>query len=118
MFNKVCACLLGFSLLLPIQAVGAFRLDSGETISDPTQPGDWRVQNSVRAITRNYKLNYILNADGRKLAMINGQKVGEGDMVSGARVLRIREGEVSVLVDGQRRTLTLGTGKGVKKSAQ
>jgi hypothetical protein len=51
------------------------------------------------------RLSAISERDGRPIAVVNDRVVGEGDTVSGARVVRIAPTEVDVEVDGARRTL-------------
>jgi len=104
-------CLL---LISSVSVAKSYRLPSGELLSDPTMPHDWLRPKKIEAKTKQFKLNYILNADTRKQAMVNGQKVVEGDYVSGAKILRIQEGAVTLLVDGQRRTLRMNKGRGIK----
>lgn len=53
------------------------------------------------------KLQGILFHPSRPTAMINGKTVGIGDLVSGARVLRIDRQEVAVERDGKTEILTL-----------
>ncbi len=113
-FKFAGALLLLITVTLPIQAKTSLTLDSGEVLHDPTKPADWRASRPAKAVARQYKLNYILNADGRKMAMINGQRVSVGDYVSGAKVLAISEGSVSLMVDGQRRTLRVSGATGIK----
>ncbi len=114
MFKQLGILSLLFALSVPIQAKSTFTLENGEQLQDPTKPADWQAKRRVKAVAKNFKLNYILNADGRKLAMINGQKVSVGDFVSGAKVLAISEGAVSLLVDGERRTLRVNRSSGLK----
>ncbi|MDX1452179.1 MAG: hypothetical protein R3183_06440 [Oleiphilaceae bacterium] len=114
MFKHIYLFGLLLALALPIQAKTTFTLANGEQLVDPTKPHGWRASQPAKAVARNYKLNYILKADGRAMAMINGQRVAEGDYVSGARVLSIRDTSVSLLVEGQRRTLHVAGSSGMK----
>ena len=66
-------------------------LDSGEVLKDPTQPSDWAKPKQINKAKRVYKLNYLLVANDRKQAIINGVPVGEGDSVNGAKVIKIAE---------------------------
>jgi len=93
-----------------------YHLPSGEALSDPTMPHGWQPRKKSSAKARHFKLNYILNASTRKQAMVNGQKVTEGDSVSGAKVLRIQEGAVTLLVNGQHRTLRMNKYRGIKQA--
>ena len=77
-----------------ISVASAKTLPSGEVLKDPTQPADWAKPKKVDRVKRSYKLNYLLYADDRKQAIINGQSVVEGDRVSGAKVMKISENSV------------------------
>ena len=57
------------------------------------------------ARTIDLRLSAISERDGRPVAVVNDRLVGEGDIVEGARVVRIAPTEVDVEVDGARRTL-------------
>ena len=114
MYKRAGLFLLLFAVTLPIQAKTSLKLESGEVLQDPTKPADWRASRPAKTVAKQFKRNYILNADGRQRAMINGQRVSVGDTVSGARVLNITEGAVVLLVDGQRRTLRVNNAAGFK----
>lgn len=109
---------LGTSLVSPVVAANkTYQLTSGETISDPTMPAGWGARASSGGKKTVYKLNYILNAHERKQAIVNGKKVTEGDVVAGARVLRISDAEVVLSVNGKRQTLRVNKKrKGIKQS--
>ncbi len=94
-----------------------YQLPNGEVLQDPTRPAGWSTRKAAPKASRTYKLNYILHADGRKQAMINGQKVSEGDYVSGARVIRIREEAVTIEYDGRMQDLRVHKVSGFKKSS-
>lgn len=69
---------------------------NGEVLKDPTQPSDWAKPKKVSRVKQSYKLNYLLYADDRKQAIINGKSVVEGDQVSGAKVINISENSVTL----------------------
>ncbi len=71
-------------------------LSNGEVLKDPTQPSDWAKPKTVSQVKRSYKLNYLLYADDRRQAIINGKSVVEGDRVSGAKVMKISENSVTL----------------------
>lgn len=104
----ICVCIftLVFGSTAPVLASSAnYKLVTGETISDPTRPANWRTKKAAKGKQQTYKLNYILNADERKQAIVNGKKVTVGDWVAGAKVLRINDSGVVLSVDGQQQTL-------------
>ncbi len=74
-------------------------LADGETLKDPTQPVDWAKPKQRATAKQSYKLNYLLYASERKQAIINGKSVTVGDHVSGAKVLKITESSVHLLVN-------------------
>lgn len=76
------------------------------TWRDPTQPLNTPSQ-SAAASPDNLVLNSVLLSTARKLAVINGESVGENDTVAGARVLRILEDRVIVRYRGEEQVLLL-----------
>ncbi len=93
-----------------------YRLPDGEQLTDPTRPSGWRAAPAGKSVAQVFTLNYVINTDSRRQAMINGQKVEEGGRVNGARVLRINEDSVVVSVNGQQQTLRINAIKGFRKS--
>lgn len=118
MFKRVLKTGVTWLLLSSLShaATGTFTLPSGATLQDPTRPADWQ---TVRAATaepaKQFQLNYILSSNERSQAMINGQRVGEGDRINGARVVRITAESVTLNVDGQQRVLRTQNRKAIKK---
>lgn len=55
----------------------------------------------------NYKLQSILIGPSRRLAMINGQIVGTGSSIQGARVLAIDKNHVVLFYAGRKKILYL-----------
>ena len=78
---------------------GTMTLPDGEKLKDPTQPFDWAKPKQRAKPKQSYKLNYLLYASERKQAIINGKSVTVGDHVSGAKVLKITESSVHLLVN-------------------
>lgn len=72
---------------------------SAVKLSDPTRPLQETVstQRELPAL----KLNSVLISKQRRLAVINGQTVAEGEQVSGAKVLRISSDRVQLQRAGQ-----------------
>jgi MSHA biogenesis protein MshK len=92
------ACLYHAVLVVAgLLAVPAF----GENLPDPTRPSGAAYADENMGNTHSGPvLQSVLTSAGRKLAIINGQTVKQGDMIGNARVARIGEGEV-VLVQGK-----------------
>lgn len=79
-------------------------------LTDPTQPATRQKTvntNSVSTVVHSWKLESILVAPNRRVAVINGKLVSEGEYVDGARVIRIRALDVLVQTPNKRITLQL-----------
>ena len=79
-----------------------------EVLRDPTRP--YTAPEHSPAAPVRYAVNAIINSDQRRLAIVNGRRVGIGDTVDGAEVKAIHKSEVVLLVDGREKTLTLNRG--------
>ena len=90
-------------------------LPSGEVLKDPTRPHGGTKQIESKAPSQ-YTLSYILNSNSRRLAVINGRQLGEGDRVGGARVVRISAQSVVLSENGERRTLSIKPAYSIKKT--
>ena len=82
---------------------------SGSALIDPTRPATYSTTAPARtAGTRSgWMLGSTLVAPGRRVAVINGKRVSEGESVDGARVLEIRQLDVLIQASGRRMTLQL-----------
>lgn len=80
---------------------------------DPTQPpGNARRQVVSNGVVVNKpvavpKLSSILTSDERRLAVINGKLVREGESVAGMRVIRVAKDEVQLQSNKQAQALVL-----------
>jgi MSHA biogenesis protein MshK len=76
---------------------------------DPTRPASQDPAAAVHPGTprRGWTLDSTLVAPDRRVAVINGKRVGEGESVDGARVIQIRQLDVLLLAAGRRVTLRL-----------
>jgi len=84
-------------------------LEAGELI-DPTRPplvGKARPSDGGAGSRRGWTLESTLVAERRRVALINGELVSEGDSVDGARVIEIRELDVVIGTPAGRRVLQL-----------
>lgn len=79
-----------------------------EPMRDPTRPYSAPVM--LNASPARFKVNAIVNSDKRRLAIVNGRRLGVGDEIGGAVVVAIRASEVVLRVDGEEKTLTLNRG--------
>lgn len=76
----------------------SFTIPAAAELADPTAPTDPALffgRDSDRE-SRGWELNSVLIGPHRRVAMINGVAVREGDRIGTARVLRIRPGEVEL----------------------
>lgn len=69
----------------------------GELLRDPTQPLFYRVSKPQKQAII---LQGIMIRKTGKEAIINGQRVTVGDVVSGAKVIAIEEGYITILQGG------------------
>ena len=74
-------------------------------LGDPTRPTSLDepepVEKAVRAGPR-WRLQSTLVADSRRLAVINGRTVAQGERIDGAMVREVRQGGVTLEVEGRR----------------
>lgn len=72
--------------------------------TQPTDPGTFFAGAETRSGS-NWSLQSILSSPQRRIAVINGTRVREGDRIGSARVVRILDSQV--LLNAKGRTLTL-----------
>lgn len=70
------------ALALPFSA-------SAQSLPDPTEPTSMAGTRAGGGGTPRWQLQSTLVAENRRVATINGETVGVGDRVNGARILRI-----------------------------
>ena len=78
-------------------------------LGDPTRPTPMAEPDEAQraAAMPRWRLQSTLLADDRKVAVINGHTVSQGERVEGATLLEVRSDGVTLLHDGQRLTLRL-----------
>lgn len=96
----VCAALA----LLAVSATG----HASEALRDPTRP--YTARQAHAASAPRYKVNAIIVSDERRIAIINGKRIGVGGRVNGATVVSIAKRELILEVNGQELTLRLNGG--------
>lgn len=85
-----------------------FMVQANAALRDPTKPiNEFDTSTPVKTVEASYNLQSILVSPMRILAMINGQIVGTGSTVQGARVLAIGKNHVVLLYAGQKRVIYL-----------
>ncbi len=98
--NRIFAVVVSFSLCGTAAAQEALR--------DPTRPYTAPIHSHASPVR--FVVNAIINSDQRRLAIVNGRRVGVGDTIDGAEVKTIHKSEVVLLIDGLEKTLTLNRG--------
>lgn len=90
------------ALVLLLAGPGIVRSDDAE-MRDPLQPPQLRSQAQAEPSVNpaNWQLASTLVADGRRVAIINGQITGPGEAVDGARVLDVSAGSARLRAAGQ-----------------
>lgn len=90
-----------------VATIGIRSQISADVLIDPMRPytPEVRVERSVGG--KAYVLSAILYSTERRIAIVNGRPVSEGQRIHGARVERIEPGKVELLVDGNRLKLVL-----------
>ncbi|WP_207060650.1 hypothetical protein [Motiliproteus sp. SC1-56] len=95
------AALLSLATLLALSPWASL-----QAASDPTRPPVVvRAAKSQPAAANQWRLESVIMGAGRKVAVINGRRLGEGDTLGAARVLSIDAGGVWLSSDGKRRRL-------------
>ncbi|MGB5537245.1 MAG: general secretion pathway protein GspB [Thiogranum sp.] len=94
--------LIGALLLLGPGLAGSVHALKDPT--QPTDPGSYFGSAESRA-GNSWSLQSILSSPQRRIAVINGTRVKEGDRIGSARVVRIHDSHVLLNTSG--RTLTL-----------
>jgi MSHA biogenesis protein MshK len=96
-----CACLAaGILILVPGMALAA-------ALQDPTQPPGLESRLAAPVPERPVSLDSILYSQDRRVAIIEGEALREGQGVDGIRVIRIYENRVLVTESGRERVLYL-----------
>ncbi len=96
-----CACLAaGILILVPGMALAA-------VLQDPTRPPGLESRLAAPVPEQPVSLDSILYSKDRRVAIIEGEALGEGQGVDRIRVIRIYENRVLVTDNGRERVLYL-----------
>ena len=79
----------------------------GEPLRDPTQPPQPERPAPAEPAPLDMTLDSILTSNDRRVAVINGEAVREGDRIGNAQIRRIGEDRVLLRINQTNRTLTL-----------
>lgn len=80
-----------------------------ELFRDPMRPYTPRADNPVAP--SHLKINALIVSDERRLAIVNGRRVGIGDRIGNATVTAISKHELTLDVGGETRILRLARGQ-------
>lgn len=108
---------------MTIAVSGTAAMVDGEELIDPTAPflldmeslGDQPVAN-IFARVNNYAVSSILIRENLRIAVINSERVREGEFIGNARVDSIAENAVTISLDGETQVLNLH-GASIKSQA-
>jgi MSHA biogenesis protein MshK len=106
--------LAAVALLLAVLPVAA-----QQGLGDPTRPTSMAEPEAARPVEAGprWRLQSTLVADTRRLAVINGRTVAQGEHIEGALVREVRQEGVTLEVGGQRVELRMVPGSvNVKRS--
>ena len=81
-----------------------------EILTDPTRPALYAETNSVNlaeTVNSEFRVSQIYTDAKKRLATINGQKVSIGEWVDGAQVIAINATSVDLLVDDEKRKISI-----------
>jgi len=81
---------------------------AGESLRDPTRP--YSAREAIAAAAPRFDVNAIIVSDERRIAIVNGKRVGVGGQVDSATVVSIEKTELVLDVGGQKVTLGLRDG--------
>lgn len=99
-------------LLLGVAGIGVLWVGSSavaaEQLRDPTRP--YAVPIYHEAARPQFKVNAIIVSSERRIAIVNGKRVGEGDRIDGATVISISKRELTLDVGDRKLTLGLNNG--------
>ena len=89
----------------PVSALGDVT-----SLPDPTQPPQMSAAPATSSQVFKHKLSSIIFSAQRRVAVVNGKVVAEGEEIDGARVLKIGQAQVWLeLADKEHRTLSLNS---------
>lgn len=94
-------------LLAILATVGAGSAVGGERLPDPTRPPGLGAPSRTIAKVPTYTVSSVVIGAQRRLAVVNGETVAEGDRVDGARVLAVLAAGVRLERNGREFTVDL-----------
>lgn len=96
---------ISMMIMLTALLFGPMQVAAAEPLRDPTRPYSARPIVSLRTAT--FKVSAIFVSEERRVAIVNGQRVAEGDQVSGAKVVEILSDRLRLNLQGKEITARL-----------
>ncbi len=91
--------------LAVVLLVAPILANAQETLRDPTRPWSARTVAPVGTVTSTgvtgFRVTAIFTSDRRRVAVVNGQRVSEGDTVDGATVVEILTDDLRLDLNGK-----------------
>jgi hypothetical protein len=94
-------------VVLMLTCVASMSLADG-FLRDPTRP--YKASESFTAASPRFAVNAIIVSADRRVAIVNGRRVGVGGSVDGAKVISIEKGQLVLEKNGKRITAGLNDG--------
>lgn len=91
-----------------LAALGSSQVAVAQVSADPMRPDTMR--SATAAAPAQFRVNAIIVSDERRIAIVNGKRVGVGDAIGAATVVSISRSEVIVDVNGARQSLRVNSG--------
>jgi len=104
-FAQMFRCITPRSLLL--LCIGSLFTHEVMALSDPTRPGAYVAQDAASKPSEILRLESVLIARDRRVAVINGKTCRVGDNINGARLVAINADGAELVRDGNRVVLPL-----------
>lgn len=89
-------------------------MPAARALEDPTRPPAGKGHAAAQSPARQFTLNSVMIGEQRRMAVIDGQPRGVGDVFDGARVRSISASGVELVVDGDVRVLQLQALPGIR----
>ncbi len=89
--------------LIVLSAVVCVGAQQSVALTDPTQPSNYRAVSKQQTL----RLESILFSEARKVAVINGSVVAEGDSIGATTIIHIDKNSVKVRSNGKTAELVL-----------
>ena len=99
----------GLTLSLTLSAALAGPV-AAEGLADPTRPNSWAQVLAPGAVVQqapSFALESVIFSPSRRVAVINGRTLAEGESLGTLTLLKVDRRQVTVRIDGQRQVLLL-----------